>query len=265
MIKDYLNVPVAILHYGLINRKLHDIEIWLYLKFNTGGYFKISRRIKLQIMNFFSINSSATFNKYFNWLVKKKFITFNRNSKNYRLSGMSRIANKTKNRCYLGAIMYRDDLNYLKEFAFSAICSNLINQGQRKANRADTLIGSVRKGRRLSGLVYFPISNGQIAKAIKKSIPFVSKLKKNTYQHGYIKVKKNFSPLDKKINGTQIKYDLNERKLIKKYNEELGPRIRIHKGALSVQEIDSIASRTHLRVIRSLKRLHKSKKLAIKH
>ncbi len=242
---DYLNVPIPILQYAVINGRYNEILLWLFLKFHTSGHFKLNRIMVSKLMWSLGIKTRSTLTKYFNWLLRKKWLTYNSKIKSYRISSMSRISKKLDAKCYVGALLYLHDFKKFEAFVYSAIAAYLIRRGKRKAKRAGSKFGTPSKSCSSSEPAFYPLANSYIAKILKVGISTISELKKKAHAAGYISLKKWFEPID------NVK--VSERRLYRKYNEECGHLAVIHEGKLMLQKPNLIKSRTILRIVKNLK------------
>jgi hypothetical protein len=164
---------------------------------------------------------------------------------------------KIDNSNYIGALIYREDFRNFKEFAFSAIASNLIRRGLRKENRAGLKSGRAWKSRHPSNPSYFQLSNIIFSKVLSISKSTVTRLKKSASETGYLNIKKVIYPIRP---HPKIKIGLNEINFLRQYGDYDPNTLRItNHFQIAVQEPDLIASNVITRVVKPLKGLvHKS-------
>ena len=185
-----------------------------------------------------------------NWLLRKGWITFNSNSKSYRLRSLAKVSAKIDSSSYVGAIIYLENLKAFKGLVYAAIVTNQIKRiswSRRKTMRAGGFSRATSKSRRPSTptCVYFPMANTYLSKSLKVPVSTISDAKQKAVQAGYIKIKKQFSDLDGIRPG--------ERFLFRKYNEEIGHLAVLNDGKVVLRGPDYIKSDIVLRIVNKLK------------
>lgn len=80
-----MTVPIAMIRYFIINRKLPELQLFLTMKYTTGGHFKLNKESRNWICNILRWKSDKTFRKHLKWLINHRLVTVNSKTSNYRI------------------------------------------------------------------------------------------------------------------------------------------------------------------------------------
>jgi len=246
-IKEYLNVPIPILLYSLQERRTNEISLWLLLKFVSSGHFKLTRNLILRIKAVMRIQKTETITKYLDWLLRKGFLTYNSNSKSYRLVSMRKISTGIDSKGYIGCLMYYQDLKSYKEFAFSAYVKHLIRRGRNRAKRVGSTMRGTRMNRSQYSSSFYPIPNELLAEIFNKSIPWVVEIRKLAKEKGYLDFTYDYEKLG--IPSKDIEF-------YKATFPEIAPKVKVFENEIAIQIPNIHSSNLVTRVYAPIKNHH---------
>ena len=222
------NIPVSLCEYALVNRKVNQLKLYIYLKLNSDGYIRFDETSIKKCSETIGIHIK-TVKSSLKWLVKNKWITINSKRQVLHVTSYNRLKNKLKTNVKTGAFI---DLKDTAEYKlFEALCCAIVityylgrkhyfdKWSERKYGGSNTNHNKV-KG-------FYPMPNGYLAKCLNLSISTAYRIKQKAEDAGYIKTKSNNIFLEKE-DGSRIDKDYFE--LIRSVELKEGKPDRLRKG-----------------------------------
>jgi hypothetical protein len=81
--------------YAFRERCVNSIRVYVFLSFYCSGHFTLNKKSRFEIAERLDI-TKETLTKHLNWLLRKRFITFNRKRKSIRIVAQHRIGKRFK-------------------------------------------------------------------------------------------------------------------------------------------------------------------------
>ncbi|TKG95157.1 hypothetical protein EYV94_10630 [Puteibacter caeruleilacunae] len=238
-------VPIDLLLYSLRKRKVNQVRLYLYLKYMASGNIKLTNEVIDDICSKLHW-CKKTFEKHRQWLLRKKWISYNNKTKSLHIKGYKRIASKWYCNHNRGVKCW---IEYLIDFR-AFCCGAVIGWGsiyiKRKKRASRKTKGDLNKdAHHANGMNELP--NKLLAPILGLHYTTVSKYRRLAEKHGYLNVKQNYKPSD------WPKEFLAE---VKEANPDKADRLKV-RGGFIVEQLPSTII-TELTIKR--KRLFKPKK-----
>jgi len=245
---DLIVIPVELCKYTLMNHKVSQVRLFIYLKTICSGQIKLTDETIKRICLELNYKTPKTFKVHLRWLVKHKWIYINGNTDYYKIKGFLPIAKKLHFCCIRGAIFEPLDFSKFKAFLIAAVITYFMYYKGRNEGLSACLTG------RTNMHSLFPASYSlphlYLAKVLK-----ISKTQAATYRDlaikaGFIVVKPKFK---------KIEIPLREAKNYKKYATSEKQHFRIINKVLYEQINDELFSGVFLKTKNNLKKKLKNR------
>ncbi|WP_295654679.1 hypothetical protein [uncultured Mucilaginibacter sp.] len=233
---DQLNVPVELLQLSLQNHCLNDLRLFLMLKINWGGTFRMSKESVIELTSILGYSSTKSTHTHLKNLEKLDWVNFDYKTNLLFIKGFEALRQKLGLKQRTGAIINRDNLinnNQFKGFAAGAVINNMVNSQKIKLRRLGQQKGCSAEDRINNANGYFNVATEGLAKILKCSIGQAFNLKKLAKLLGFIKVKKGLIVTEfniKEIEGFRLG------------NPELSPKLTRKKNKIAIKSSDQIKS-----------------------
>lgn len=188
------NIPVSLCGYALVNRKINQLKLYIYLKLNCDGYIDYSKTCIEKWSKEIGVHVKTVMSS-FAWLVKNKWITVNSKKQVLNIISYNRLTNKLQMQVKTGVSI---DLSTIGEYRyFKALCCAIVityylrrkRYFERRSER--TYGGSTTNRNRVSG--FYPMPNSYFAKCLNVSISTAYRIKQEAENGGYIETRGNYS------------------------------------------------------------------------
>ena len=186
------NIPVSLCEYALVNRKVNQLKLYIYLKLKCRGYIKFDKADMKQCSETIGVDLK-TVKSSLQWLVKNKWVTINSKRQVLNIISYNRLKNKLKIRLQKGVLVELESKEDYK--SFEALCCAIVithyvkgkhyfdRQSERKKGRSNTNCNKM-KG-------FHPMPNAYLAKCLNVSVPTAYRIKQRAEDAGYIETKSN--------------------------------------------------------------------------
>lgn len=187
-----MNIPITLIAYALSHKVVNQLRLYLYLKSVSSGHFKVDKRSVHEACKYLAYYSDKTFFKNLNWLISKKWITFNSISKNCRVISFSRLCHKLNCKTKTGVIFETKDFKHFRPFLYAAVitwsiryksrCLSGWQKRQPASNKGDT-------SKSMSAISFKSrnqLPNRYLAKILQLDHSTISRYKKASSSAGYI-------------------------------------------------------------------------------
>jgi len=240
----YSTIPFELCEFALLQRKVNQTKLYIYLKLHSTGEIPFTDNIfdnHKVWANHINL-TPKTVKKCLRWLVKKKWITINSKKKKIRVIGYNKLCNKLYIISQTAAIFEQEDYDLFKAFC----CAVVIEYYARKKhwidnNRSASKKGGVTLNRNVSPRGYFEIPNQYLATCLGVSKTTAHNYKMEAIKANYIERKSCLRICENKM-GEKVsceRYDELE-KINPKYLDANLRRYRKGKKYLKFVESDAI-------------------------
>ena len=237
----YTTIPVMLIKYALVNRKVNHLMLFVYFKYIASGHIKYDNdNVKAWATD---INMSERWVKdALKWMVRNKWITVNSKKRSYRIISYKQLCEKLKINSMSATIYEPDDFSEFKEFCCAVVITYYIKlknyMDKKKSQSVSSLTDTSSSWYFYSrGFCAMPIT--YLAKCLGVCNSTANKFKKCAINSRLIDVKKHFRPLYGS-NGKRLGIEhLNYVKMT--YPSKAG-RIRTNGKYLSLVEADIMKS-----------------------
>ena len=193
--REKLLVPVELLRYGIRNRCLPKIKLYLYLKYISNGRISDFSIASFEVRDILGIKTEITGERHLEWLRTHHLINYDMGEDILFLRGWGRLYSVFGFIGKTGVFLNRKDFNDFREFAFSAVVGWMVNRQEKREWKRD------RKKRRSlpssrSRSAYPGHSNIVISRELNLSKGMVSRLKKSAVKNSYLKTQPKFEQLN---------------------------------------------------------------------
>lgn len=201
----YTNVPVELCKYGIVNRKINHVKLYLYLKLTSDGFIKFTNSIYEFTKDWSKElkTSSKSIKNHLAWLIENKWVTINSKTNGLRIISYHNLSSKLKLNFKSGVIYESEDFSDFEPFCYGTIvikCRNLLRfinkQSAPKEEHANTNCYLYPKG-------FYPLACSYLAKYIQVSKTKAHKIITVANKSGCIEVKKSYTFL-RDENGSKI-------------------------------------------------------------
>jgi len=225
-----LLVPIELLRYGIRNRCLPKVRVYLYLKYGSNGRITNFSITNVEVKNVLNIKTQITLVRHIDWLKVHHLVNYDKTKDILFLRGWGRLYSVFSFTAKTGVLIEKKDFKKFREFAFSAVVGWMVNrQKVREWKRGR------KQGRSIQSFPppfsYCGHSNIVISRELDLSVGMVSRLKQSSVKYGYLVANSKFKPLN--LNADNYYYYL------KSFPENYG-RLRIKQRKLVLQTHDEI-------------------------
>ncbi|TKG88121.1 hypothetical protein EYV94_27540 [Puteibacter caeruleilacunae] len=183
------NVPIGILLYSLHQKKVNQVRVYLYLKYMASGNIKLTDQVTENVCSQLGC-CKKTFKTHLKWLLHKKWVSFNSNTRSLHIKGYKRIAKQWHYEKNQGVGCYIEQLINFRPFCYGATISWARLQKHCKDRVSKRFKGHFSKNTHRECMYDLP--NRYLAKILNLDYTTVSKYRTIATIHGYIDVKHNY-------------------------------------------------------------------------
>lgn len=184
--KSYTTIPVFLMEYALVNQKISEVKLYIYLKLNCDGHINYSSSQISVWAKEVGVNPK-TIKSSLQWLCKNKWITFNSKRGAVSIVSYKRIAIKLNQNIKTGVVFEpRDikDYKYFKALCCAAVIVDYMKKCLYFKKRSARLKGVANTNRRMRG--FCPFANSYLASCLGVSIATAYRYKREAEQAGFI-------------------------------------------------------------------------------
>ncbi|TKG91610.1 hypothetical protein EYV94_21535 [Puteibacter caeruleilacunae] len=240
-------VPIDLLLYSLRKRKVNQVRLYLYLKYIASGNIKLTNEVIDDICSKLDW-CKKTFEKHRQWLLRKKWISYNNRTKSLHIKGYKRIASKWYQHHNRSVKCRIEDLINFRAFCCGAVIGwgSIYIKSKKRASRKNFKGDLNKDAHHVKKVNELP--NKLLAPILGLHYTTISKYRTLAEDHGYLSIKQNYKPSD------WPKEFLAE---VKEANPDKADRLKV-RGGFIVEQLPSTII-TDLTIKR--KRLFKPKKV----
>lgn len=235
--RTYTNIPVSLMEFALVNRKVNQLKLYIYLKLNSDGYVVYNNQSFNEWAKQLGI-SSKTIKTTFNWLIENKWISINSKRSSLNIISYSKLLRKIYLNYKSGILFEPSDIKDYKEFK-SFINGALIAYYLCKKRYFDRQ-SAIKKGvantncKKVKG--FYPMANAYLAKCLGVSISTAFRIKNEAEKAGFVETVSGFSYMLTKT-GEKIGKEHFEGYLIMIKKE--GLNVPLRKGKRYLMQVES--------------------------
>jgi len=238
------SIPVMLIKYALVNRKVNHLMLFIYFKYIASGHIKYNNdNIKAWATD---INMSERWVKdALKWMIRNKWITVNRKKKCYRIISYKQLCNKLKISSISATIYEPDDFSGFKDFCCAVVITYFLKlknyTDKKKSQSVSSLTDTSSSWYFYSkGFCAMPIT--YLAKCLGVSDSTANKYKKCAVKSKLLEVRKHFRVLiDKKGNKIAVEH----LPFIKATHPNIAGRLRTNGKYISIVEADIMKSEVY--------------------
>ncbi|MFP5437250.1 MAG: hypothetical protein ACLGH8_05665 [Bacteroidia bacterium] len=240
--KHYTNIPVSLCEFALVNRKINQLKLYVYLKLNSDGYIEFNHQ-RLAIWAYELGISIRTAKTAIEWLINNKWLTVNGKRNSLHIISYKNLGRKLHLQFGTGVILditNQIDYKHFKSFCCASVITFYLNK-KRYFNKQSAINKGIAKTncKRING--FYPMANSYLAKCINVSTTTAYRIKKDAEVSGFITTKSEFSHIETKSGRKVDKYSY-ETIWYSIVKEGLPNRLRRGKKYLLQVESDLIRS-----------------------
>lgn len=237
----YTSIPIMLIKYALVNRKVNHLMLFIYFKHIASGHIKYNNdNIKAWATD---IDMSERWVRdALKWMVKNKWITVNREKKSYRIISYKQLC-KQLGITSISAIIYEpDDFSGFRNFCCAVVITHFLKlknyMDKKKSQSVSSLIDTSSSWYFYSrGFCAMPIS--YLAKCLGVSKPTADNYKKCAIKSKLLEVRKHFRIL---IDGEGNKITTEHLPSLKAVYRNMAGRLRTNGRYVSIVEADIMKS-----------------------
>jgi len=234
-----MTLPITLIAYALSEKVVNQLRLYLYLKENCSGHFRVDEKKINHACEFLGLKSEKTFYKNLNWLIQNKWVAFNSRTNSCRIISFARLCHKLKITTKTGVHFETDDFQNFRPFLYAAIFAWTIRrkdwherQPVRKKGRARK---SMSKPKR-------QMPNRYLGKILRLDQSTISRYKVVASTAGYLSFQHQFANTEL---PEMMLYSM------QKYQPEDAHLLVMHKGTIQRQQPDTIKHSIHLKHCRT--------------
>lgn len=237
--KSFTNIPVSLIEYALVNRKINQLKLYVYLKMNCEGYIVYDETSCKKWATEMGV-TKKTITSSLNWLFKNGWITGNRKRFSIRIISYKKLSLKLQIGIKTGFLFEPYNFKTFKALCCAVVITYYLFRKRFFNRRSGNIKGfPITNCPKTNG--FYAMSNLYLAKCIGVSLATACRYKQEAEKVGYIKTKAAYSFLGDK-NGNRISVENFE---VFQYNhavDGLPNRVRKGKKYLKQVEADQIYS-----------------------
>jgi len=244
MKRTYTSIPVSLCEFALVNRKINQVKLYIYLKLISDGYVVMGNGCRYKQWSDAIGVHEKTVKSSFKWLVQQKWITVNSNRNAIRIISYKNLSRKlglNLKTGYLCEVEQVRDFKQLKALCCAIVITYYLDRkrffDKRQSGRiTGRPITNCKKKR-----TFYPMPNSYLAHCTKVSIATAYRYKHEAKMSRLIKTKSNDSILET-LQGEKISLDLYSIVLKGILNDEQPNRLKKGKNCLKWEEATLIKS-----------------------
>ena len=241
--RTFTNIPVSLCEYALVNRKINQLKLYIYLKLISDGYVVMSNSCNKQWSEAIGVHEK-TVKSSLKWLIRHKWITVNSNRNALRIISYKNLSRKLGlglKTGYLYEVEQVEDFKKLKALC----CATVITYYMNRKRFFDKKQSGCIKGRPTTNCkkknTFYPMPNNYLARSTNVSTATAYRYKHEAEKSGYIETKSNYSIVETR-QGDKILLDSYNVILKGILNDEQPNRLKKGKFYLEWEESTLIRS-----------------------
>lgn len=191
---DFLSIPVDLLIYALKYKNVNQVKLYIALKSLFNGQFKEDSESIQLICNTLDYKSKKTFYNNYNWLIRKRWVTFRNNY--CIIKSFTKIRFKTQSFSKRGVIFTpSNDLKSFRPFIYGAVITYFMKLKRAWERYSGTNKGSpYKKYHPRSSSYNLPVT--YLMKVLNISKGAASNYKSIAAESAYLSVRKDYDDLN---------------------------------------------------------------------
>lgn len=218
----YTTIPIGLIQYALVRRKLNHLKVYTFLKCISSGHLSVKANSYKIWAKEIGI-SEKTLKTCLDWMLKNRWLSFNSKKQSLRVVGYRQLKRKYKTRFHTALKFDRPNFKDFRGLCAAALIGFYRNSKKffDKKNKVSGLInGTPRKNTYALPKNYYDLPVRYFAECLGVSATTAENLKKEALKFGFITVKKNHFYMEdfkgNKISTAFMEYfDVNKKYFIK--------------------------------------------------
>lgn len=229
----YTNIPALLCEYALINRKVNQLKLFIYLKINCSGEIEYNESSYSTWAKEICVNSK-TVKTSLKWLIKNKWVTVNSKKKTLRIISYKNLSKKLNIDFNTGYLFEPESYKYFKAMCCGIVITFYLNRKRYFNRRSGNIKGFAMSKNRKKNNKFYPMPNGYLAECLGLSIATAYRYKDEAEKQGFIKTKSNLSFIENNI-GERITADNYFALILENQKNSSG---KIRKGVKYLKEVE---------------------------
>lgn len=232
--KDFTNIPVSLIQYALVNRKINHLKLYIHLKLKDNGYVVYNNHSCKIWAEEIGIHEK-TVKSSLDWLIAKKWVTGNKKRCVLRIISYRNLSLKLDLSLKTGYLFEPENYKNFKALCCAVVICYYLCKKRYFNRRSGNIKGfPITNSQKSNG--FYPMANGYLANCLNVSISTACRYKQEAEETGYIKTKRNLSFLEDR-SGNRAKSECFE---VAKYVNNLeGLPNRIRKGKKYLKQVEA--------------------------
>ncbi len=237
----YTTIPVMLIKYALVNRKVNHLLLFIYFKHIASGHIKYNNdNIKAWATD---INMSERWVKdALKWMVKYKWITVNSKNESYRIISYKQLCKKLEINSTSAIVYESDDFSGFKDFCCAVVITyylKLKNYMDKKKSQSVSSLTDTSSSWYFYSIGFCAMPISYLAKCLGVSNSTADKYKKCAIKSNLLEIRKHFRIL---IDGKGNKVTIEHLPFLKRVYPNMLGRLRTNGKYVSVVEADIMKS-----------------------
>lgn len=238
------NIPVSLCEYALINRKVNQLKLYIYLKLSCKGYIEYNQTSIHKWSKEIGVHAK-TVKSSFEWLVKNRWITVNSKRQALNIISYNRLKSRLQMKGITGVLIELStckDYEYFRALCCAIVVTYYLRRKRYFDRRSERIFGgSITNRNKINS--FYPMPNIYLAKCIKISISTACRIKQEAESAGYIETKGDYCYLVMS-NGNKISsnhFDIMRSESLKEGNPDF-----LRRGRKYIKKVCSDLIKSHI-------------------
>lgn len=236
----YTNIPATLCQYALVNKKINELKLFIYLKINSDGEIFYNRYSHSKWARELDI-SSKTVKSSLSWLIKSKWITVNGIKGTLKIISYKKLSKKLNLKFKSGYLFEPLNYKYFRAMCCGVVITYYMGKKRYFNRQSGNIKGfaTLKNCKRNNG--FSPMPNNYLAKCLNVSLATAYRYKREAETGGFIETRPNFNYIEDE-DGKRISSEYYDLFIIVNEFNELPNIIRKTKRSLKKVEPDLIHS-----------------------
>jgi len=238
----YTNIPATLCEYALVNRKINQLKLYIYLKLNCNGKISYNNSSYSKWAKELVVSSRTTKNSL-TWLIENKWITVNSKKNTLKIISYKKLSKKLGLKFKTGYLFEPTNYKYFKAMCCGVVLTFYIGKKRYFNRQSGDRKGSARLKNCKKNNGFTPMPNDYLAKCLNVSTATAYRYKEEAEEAGFIETKANFSYILNK-DGQKITTDHYYTFILA--NQEEGKPNTVKKSKKYLRTVEADLIRSHI-------------------
>ncbi|MDQ0592176.1 DNA-binding transcriptional regulator YhcF (GntR family) [Chryseobacterium ginsenosidimutans] len=184
----YTNIPASLCEYALVNQKINQLKLYIYLKLNCSGEIRYDEKSYSKWAKELEV-SSKTIKNSLSWLKNNKWVTVNSKKDTLRIISYKKLANKLCLKFKSGYLFEPTHYKYFKAMCCGVVITFYMNKKRYFNRQSGNIKGFAISKNCKRNKGFFPMPNNYLAKCIGVSLATAYRYKTEAEQRNFIDTK----------------------------------------------------------------------------